>query len=179
MAGHNMIRMTDLASLFREKGFTDAETFIQSGNVIFSDPGGRSVKEITALVEEAISGRFGLTIPALVRDIPDMKKIITKNPFLDEPGFDPTKMAVMFLYGEPDEERLAKLNELSYPPDKFEVISREVFIWCPNGFGRTKLYTNFFEGKLKVNGTARNWNTINTILGIAETKAAKSSGSGK
>ena len=38
----------------------------------------------------------------------------------------------------------------------------------PNGFGRTKIYTNFFEKKMKVTGTARNWKTITTLLELAE-----------
>lgn len=170
MAGHNKIKMTGLAALYKEIGFENSETFIQSGNVIFSDPASRSVNEITTLIEKAISDRLGLDVPALVRDIPEMKEIIALNPFLSEEGFDPAKMAVMFLHKNPDEESLLKMEDVNYPPDKFRITGREIYIWCPNGFGRTKLYTNFFETKMKVIGTARNWNTINAMLELAEKK---------
>jgi uncharacterized protein (DUF1697 family) len=170
MAGHNKIRMTDLTALFGEMGFTDSETFIQSGNVIFTERGNRSVNEITTLIESTIIEKFKIEIPALLRNVKDLNEIISENPYLSEKDFDPAKMAVMFLHDEPAEELLLKIRQVDYPPDKFMIIGREIFIWCPNGFGRTKLYTNFFENRLKVTGTARNWNTINTILGIAERK---------
>jgi uncharacterized protein (DUF1697 family) len=174
MAGHNKIKMTDLVALFDQIGFKNSETFIQSGNVIFNDPGDRSVKKITTLIEEAINEKLALDIPAIVRSIPEMKDIISGNPFLSEIGFDPSKMAVMFLHDEPGIAALSKMKEVDYPPDKFRISGKEIFIWCPNGFGRTKLYTNFFENRMKVTGTARNWNTINTILEIAEKKKNQS-----
>jgi len=176
MAGHNKIKMTDLAALFKDKGFRNAETFIQSGNVVFTDPGERSVNEITTLVESSILERFGLDVPALVRSIPDLKKIISANPFISVTDFDPARMAVMFLHEEPSENGLEKIKDVDYPPDKFMIIGREIYIWCPNGFGRTKLYTNFFEGRMKVIGTARNWNTVNTILELAEMKSSNKTG---
>lgn len=170
MAGHNKMKMTNLATLFKDEGFRNAETFIQSGNVVFSDPGERPVNEITTLIEKSILKRFGFDIPALVRNIPDLRKIISLNPFLSIPDFDPARMAVMFLHDLPSEKGLEIMKDVDYPPDKFSIKGREIFIWCPNGFGRTKLYTNFFEGRMKVIGTARNWNTINTILEIALNK---------
>ncbi len=168
MAGHNKIKMTDLNAIFFEEGFGNATTFIQSGNVIFKDPDDRSDIEITERIERAVHKRLGLDIPALVRNIPELKLILKANPFLAEPGFDPARMAVMFLYDEPSGEALAKMNDVDYPPDKFSINGKEIYIWCPNGFGRTKLYTNFFENRMKVIGTARNWNTVNTILEMAE-----------
>ena len=77
-------------------------------------------------------------------------------------------MAVIFLHEEVTEEQIQKVINIDYPPDKFKISGREIFIYCPNGFGRTKLYTNFFEKKMGVTGTARNWKTITTILQIAE-----------
>ncbi len=70
----------------------------------------------------------------------------------------------------PSEDQMSGIKGVDYPPDKFKIIGKEIYIYCPNGFGRTKLYTNFFENKMRIVGTARNWNTINTIQGIAEKK---------
>ena len=99
-----------------------------------------------------------------------MKKIISANPFLEEPGFDPSKMAVLFLELKPSDAQVLKVAGIDYPPDKFHINSREIYIYCPNGFGKTKLYTNFFEAKMKVTGTARNWRTVNKLLEMAEKK---------
>lgn len=43
-----------------------------------------------------------------------------------------------------------------------------------NGFGKSKIYTGFFENKMKVTGTGRNWNTINSLLAIAEKTKVRS-----
>ncbi len=170
ITGHNKIRMADLTGMFKESGFNDAETYIQSGNVVFTVDGGIAGIELVPGIESAIRLKFGFEIAAMIRTPDEIRKIITVNPFLKETNFDPSKSAVIFLYEKPVKEQLEKVRSINYPPDKFEIIGKEIFIYCPNGFGRTKLYTNFFENKMKIAGTARNWNTINTILGMAERK---------
>ncbi len=173
MAGHNKINMTRLSELFERIGLRQSETYIQSGNVIFNNINNLKKDDVASLIENAIKDTFGLTVPAMIRNIDEIKKIISKNPFLNEKEFDPAKMAVMFLRFEPGEDQLLKVRDVNYPPDKFSILGKEIFVYCPNGFGRTRLYTNFFENKMKVIGTARNWNTINTILELAEQKQSK------
>ena len=170
MVGHNKIKMTDLVSLMKKTGFKDAETFIQSGNVIFSNPLGLTEEEITYKIEGAINKKYGYNVTAVVRSEKEIRDVIALNPFLSENNFDPAKMAVLFLTERPSPDQIFKVAKVDYPPDKFRISGPEVFIYCPNGFGRTKLYTNFFENKMKVVGTARNWNTINKILEIAVKK---------
>jgi uncharacterized protein (DUF1697 family) len=170
MAGHNKIKMTDLSALYKKLGFKDAETFIQSGNLIFTNIENEPVKEMTSKIEKAINQKFKYNIPVLIRTEEEMRKIVATNPFLNEKNFDPSKMAVIFLYEEPLTDQIDRVKNIDYPPDKFKIIGREIFIYCPNGFGKTKIYTGFFENKMKVVGTGRNWNTINTLLKIAENR---------
>jgi uncharacterized protein (DUF1697 family) len=167
MTGHNSIKMTDLAALYNNLGFIDAETFIQSGNVIFSSTKDKGVSDIALEIETAIHFNFGFDVPVMIRTVPEMNGIISSNPYLTEPGFDPAKMAVIFLHDKITEKQIQKVADVNYPPDKFKIIGNEIFTFCPNGFGRTKLYTNFFENKMKVTGTARNWKTITTLLEMA------------
>jgi uncharacterized protein (DUF1697 family) len=169
MTGHNKIKMTDLEDLFRNEGFREVETYIQSGNVVFYSPD-HEVNEIAPAIESAISRKMSYEIPAIVRTPRELSSIIAANPFQTEENFDPSRMAVIFLYDYPSESQLAKVRNIDYPPDKFIIAGREIYIYCPNGFGRTKLYTNFFENKMKVVGTARNWKTINKLLEIAYRK---------
>jgi uncharacterized protein (DUF1697 family) len=74
----------------------------------------------------------------------------------------------MFIHEKLTESQVQKVADVDYPPDKFKIAGNEIFTYCPNGFGRTKLYTNFFEKKMKLSGTARNWKTITTIMELAE-----------
>jgi uncharacterized protein (DUF1697 family) len=170
MAGHNKIKMTDLSTLYKKLGFKDAETFIQSGNVIFSNPGNLPVPEIAAKIEKAILKKFGYSIPAITRTPKDLCEIISLNPFMDEKNYNPERVAVIFLYDKPSEAQVVKVKDVNYPPDKFKISGKEIYIYCPNGFGKSKIYTGFFENKMKIIGTGRNWNTINTLLEIAERK---------
>ena len=145
MTGHNSIKMADLLSLYITLGFDDAEIYIQSGNVIFRCADEIPADNVSSKIEKAILERFNYKIPVMIRTIEEMREIMLNNPFLSETNFDPSKMAVIFLYDELLKAQIQKVSDIDYPPDKFKIIGREIFIYCPNGFGRTKLYTNFFE----------------------------------
>ena len=168
MAGHNLIKMTELAKLFIDLGFGDAKTYIQSGNVIFTNDREESASSLSENLEKAILKKFNLPIYVMTRKKTDLWNLGACNPYLIEPDFDPSKMAVIFLHETPLDSQIQKVSEVNFPPDKFKIIGDEIFIYCPNGFARTKLYTGFFERKMNVIGTARNWKTITTILNLTE-----------
>lgn len=168
MTGHNSIKMTDLATLYSEHGFIRPETFIQSGNVIFSIEKDLPAPEIVRMIETVIHETFGYDVPVMLRTVSQLRNLLSSNPFLSEINFDPAKMAVIFLHDDLTDSQIQKVADIDYPPDKFRIIGNEIYTFCPNGFGKTKLYTNFFENKMKVKGTARNWKTITTLLNLAE-----------
>jgi uncharacterized protein (DUF1697 family) len=168
MAGHNSIKMADLLTLYRDLGYADSETYIQSGNVIFNAVEKSNPSAIASGIEKAILKRFSFEIPVSLRTAKELSGLQSINPYITEQHFDPAKMAVIFLTEKPSEEQIQKVIDINYPPDRFIIIDREIFIYCPNGFGTTKLYTNFFEKKMGVTGTARNWKTITTILNLVE-----------
>jgi uncharacterized protein (DUF1697 family) len=168
MTGHNSIRMNDLTALYNNLGFLDSKTYIQSGNVIFSCNKNSSPEAIALSIEKAILEKFSYTVPVMLRTITELKGIMESNPFVAEENFDPAKSAVIFLYDKVTEFQIQKVAGVNYPPDKFQIIGNEIYTFCPDGFGKTKLYTNFFENKMKVTGTARNWKTITAILNLAE-----------
>jgi len=171
MTGHNSIKMTELSEMYRDIGFIDVETYIASGNVIFGNDDELKIPELSLKIEKMIFEKFSYNIPVLIRTPEELRGVIYSNPFREEKNLDLAKMAVIFLYKKTSEAEIQRIADIDYPPDKFKVIGSEIFIYCPNGFGRTKLYTNFFEKKMGVIGTARNWKTINTLLSIAERKS--------
>jgi uncharacterized protein (DUF1697 family) len=168
MTGHNSLKMKDLSDLFIDLGFSDVETYIQSGNVIFSSPGKLPEREISDLLRKAIFERFGYSVPVILRTIGELKRVLSANQFSSEESFDNTKMAVIFLNEFPSALKIRDLAVINTSPEKYEISGREIFIYCPDGFGRSRLYSNFFDKKLGVVGTGRNWKTINSILEIAE-----------
>ena len=170
MTGHNSVKMTELTDLYKRLGYKDAETYIQSGNVIFSGEVDLPLVDASSKIEKTIFERFTYKIPVMIRTIDEMRNLKLSNPYHKEADIDPSKMAVIFLHEEITDSQIQKVINIDFPPDKFYIIGREIYIYCPNGFGKTKLYTNFFEKKMGVTGTARNWKTINKLLEIAEKK---------
>jgi len=167
MTGHNSIKMIDLVALYRKLGFGDAETYIQSGNVVFNIPENQSLQLLPAVIEGAILKKFNYKIPVIIRTLNELKETLSVNLFKDEENFNEDKLSVIFLNEFPQQSQIEKVKSVDYPPDKFKIVGREVFIYCPNGFGKTKLYTSFFEKKMTLTGTARNWNTVNKIFELA------------
>jgi uncharacterized protein (DUF1697 family) len=168
MTGHNSMKMTDLADLYRKLGHKNITTYIQSGNVIFDCEKELPEPVLSAEIEDLILKKFSYKIPVMIRTVEEMRHLIMLNPFLPEARLNPEKMAVIFLHEEATISQINNVIDIEYPPDKFQIIGREIYIFCPNGFGKTKLYTNFFENKMGVTGTARNWKTITKLLEIAE-----------
>lgn len=168
MTGHNSIKMTDLAALYSDLGLIGPETFIQSGNVIFSTEKETNTSETALAIETKICHNFGYDVPVMIRTLPELRNIVASNPFLGEINFDPSRMAVIFLHDTITDVHIQRVADVNYPPDKFKIIGNEIYTFCPNGFGKTRLYTNFFENKMKVKGTARNWKTITTLINLAE-----------
>ena len=82
MAGHNLIKMTELSELFVKLGFHDAKTYIQSGNVIFGNPENESAAVISANIEKAILERFNLNVAVMTRTAGELRDLVSVNPFL-------------------------------------------------------------------------------------------------
>ncbi len=162
----NQIRMADLKSLYESLGFTSVQTYVQSGNVVFScqesDPA-----QITSKIEAAIQHKFGTAIPVLIRRPDDLQRLVDANPFIHGRSEDLSKLHITFLYDSPSDANIARLVGFKYPTDEYSIREREIYLFCPNGYGRTKLSNTFFEKKLSVQATTRNWNTVTTLLAMA------------
>ena len=76
ITGHNSINMTDLAALYSDHGFIKPETYIQSGNVIFSIETELPVAEISYTIELAIHDTFGYDIPVIIRTVSEMRNLL-------------------------------------------------------------------------------------------------------
>lgn len=166
VSGKNKIPMVELKALFEGLKFKNVTTYIQSGNVIFS-ASGSNPRDLSKKIEQGILKKFGLNVPVITRTIEEIQSAIDKNPFLKNKNIELDKLHVTFLEDSPTGENLKKVLEYNYEPDKFMIVDKEVYLHCPNGYGNTKLANTFFENKLKVRATTRNWRTTNELLKIA------------
>ena len=165
VSGQKQIRMTDLKDLYQSLGFTHAESYLQSGNLVFtSDEEDRSI--IAEAIEAAIARTLGYEVIVIMRDADDFRRIVQSNPFLTTRNEDPSYLHVTFLTEPPSPAALSTLVVPGDAPDEFHVVGQEVYLFCPNGYGRTKLSNQFFERKLNVAATTRNWKTVTALYNM-------------
>jgi uncharacterized protein (DUF1697 family) len=170
VSGHKKIQMSELKAIFEELHFRDVLTYIQSGNVIFQTEVSLTVEDMVKRIEDAIEAKFGFSVPVIVRSKDEMEKTLPSNPFLQQPGTEIDKLHVTFLETNPQSTLLTTISNLDSSPDKFSIIDREVYLYCPGGYGNTKLSNTFFEQKLKVRATTRNWKTVSKLVELASGK---------
>lgn len=166
VSGQKMIKMADLKKLYAELGFMEIQSYIQSGNVIFqyepSEP-----HELEQKITAGIRTAYSFEVPVMVLEIEELQSVLANNPYIADPSKDDNFMHVTFLSALPDTVALTKLNEIHYPGEEFLVLDRAIYLYCPNGYGRTKFNNSFFEKKLKLAATTRNWKTAKELLIIA------------
>jgi uncharacterized protein (DUF1697 family) len=163
VSGKNKIKMGELKALFETMGFLHVQTYLQSGNVLFQSQN-ESNKTLERMIETKILQNMGLTVAVIIRSKVEIKHTIENNPFLiSTPNVAIDKLFVTFLSDEPDEKGLSKLKDIQSGLDTFIHVGKEIYVFCSEGYGRTKLANNFFEAKLKIKATSRNWRTVNEL----------------
>ncbi|MCW3081874.1 DUF1697 domain-containing protein [Segetibacter sp.] len=169
VGGHHKIEMAGLKAMFEKLGFETVTTYIQSGNVIFNAAPKASSVDLSNTIRRAIVETYGFEVPVIIRTLTELEKAITANPFLNEADVDEEKLHLTFLADVADKDKIDKISHLNFAPDRFIIIEKEIYLYCPLGYGITKLSNNFFENKLKLTATTRNWRTVNKLLDLANT----------
>lgn len=158
--GKNIIKMDDLKSLFQSIGLSSIRTYLQSGNIIFqyldSDK-----KTIEKLIHEAIFSQWGMSIPVFVYDSIDWQGIVANNPFTVDESKDSSFFHCTLFQPLLD----INLEPLTWDRKKadneaWEISHHVIYLYCPQGYGQTKLNNNFFEKQMKTDATTRNWKTM-------------------
>lgn len=166
VGGKRKILMSELKGMFEKLGYLRVSTYIQSGNVIFDT---REVEDCHALadgIENEILKRFGHDVPVIVRTVGELEQAISRNPFLkDQP--DIKSLFLTFLQDVPSPQKREEVEKYSFPPDDFRITGKEVFGFCPGKYSDSKLTNAFFENKLGIRATTRNWKTVTKLFELA------------
>lgn len=163
VSGQKKILMKDLAELYVELGMESIITYIQSGNVVFQSKL-KTASSVSSLIEKGIKDKFGFDVNVTVLEKKELQSIIERNPFLKAKGIDETKLHATILSSIPDKENLNKIAAVDGGKDKLVIAGKTAYLFCPNGYGRTKYTNTVLESKLKVKATTRNWKTINALM---------------
>lgn len=159
VSGQKIIKMDVLKKQMEELNFKNVSTYIQSGNIIFeTETSDKSV--IAKQISGKIKQEYGFEVPVIVKNQADLAFALQNNPFIIKRNEHIDILHVTFLSGIPVPDHLRSIESVDYKPDEFFADRDIVYVCCPNGYGRTKLNNNFFESKLKLQATTRNWKTI-------------------
>jgi uncharacterized protein (DUF1697 family) len=171
VGGHNKIKMDVLRALYESLGLRNVRSHLQSGNVIFESEHSDRFR-LAAQIENSIEKVFGFRPKIIFRTCAELKEVIGKNPFSDSQDRDPSRLHVMFLLSDPGNEAKESLQRVNTAPEELHMIGQEIYLYYLNGMGRSKLTSTLIEKKLKIYGTARNWNTVTKLLEVAEAISA-------
>lgn len=169
---HNRIKMDALRALYESLKFEDPRSYVQSGNIIFRTKE-KNGPPLAKKIQGAIQKNFGCCPEVILRTSDEMRKAIAANPFPERAKQEPGKVLVTFLAAEPPGEAKANLAKFKDFPEELHLKGRELFIYFPNGAGKSKLPWSSVDKLLKVTGTARNWNSVQAMLAIAEEMEGK------
>ena len=161
VGGHKKILMADLRALLESKGLINVQTYIQSGNVVFNSF--VKASECEELISKAIQKKYGWEVPVLVRTPNEIKNIMNNCPFSEEKK---QKSYFTLLSEAPDQDLIEETQSMSYPNEEFIITYSCIYFYSEN-YGKTKFNNNFFERKLKVRTTARNYRTMMKLVSLS------------
>jgi uncharacterized protein (DUF1697 family) len=174
VGGSGLIKMDALRELYESVGLADVRSLLQSGNVVFRS----SLTDRRALVKriaQEIERRFDLRVGVILRTLAEVASIVDRGPMLS-PRADKSKLLVMFLSAVPAaaaQDALMKWHKSKQLNELLEIRGPEIYIYYPDGVGRSKLTGAVIENKLDTAGTARNWNTLTKLVEVGRELESK------
>jgi uncharacterized protein (DUF1697 family) len=158
------IAMATLGEIVESLGHRDVETYLQSGNVVFT-PVTDATGELARSLEQAIADATGLDVAVLLRTGPELARVVDVNPYRVD---DPTRVVVAFLGDEIETAQLGLGDLGEYLPDELTQLGRELYISVPNGQGRSKLMEVLTKRRQPTTLTVRNWRTVAALAEMAK-----------
>lgn len=165
---HNRIKMDDLRALYKSLKFEDPRTYVQSGNILFRTKE-KPTAELAKRIQAAIARKCGCNPDVILRTTDELRNVVKANPFAKRSDIVPGKLLVSFLAAQPTPEAQSTIDKLNQShKEELHLKGRELYIYFPDGAGKSKLPWSSLEKLFKVTGTARNWNSVTKMLEMAE-----------
>lgn len=156
------VKMEHLRSLFESMGFTDVETYINSGNVIFSSDNDDS-RILAQEIEQQLQANLGFDVPTFIRSAPELSVIASYQAFSASELQTAIALNVAFLAEPITADSIKILNTLKTSVDDFHANDREIYWLCKIKQSDSKFSNAILEKKLKLKSTIRTINTLEKI----------------
>ncbi|GCB45131.1 DUF1697 domain-containing protein [Streptomyces sp. NL15-2K] len=168
VGGSKKVPMAELRALLAGLGHTGVRTYLQSGQAVFTGDHGDE-ESLAAELTQAIEKRFGFTVDVIVRDHAYLKAVAEACPF-PAAELEAKQLHVTYFSAPVDAERFAEIDRAAYLPEEFRLGDRALYLYAPNGLGRSKLAEHLSKPRLNkgVIATSRNWNTVLKLVELTE-----------
>jgi uncharacterized protein (DUF1697 family) len=159
VGGHRPLAMKRLREIVESLGYTEARTYLQSGNVVF-EARAEDPRDHARTLQAALRDKQGLDVPVVALTARDLRRVVSSNPFLDRKDIQEGHLHVAIPAGSLPRSGLGKDPIPAGPGEEAVVASGAVYLLCPGGYGQTKLTNAVLERRLGLPVTVRNWRTI-------------------
>ena len=157
--GGHIVAMEKLRDLFTKLGFEDVETFIASGNVIFTTPS-KNTRALQRKIEGHLQKSLGYEVRTFIRSDAEVATIARYKPFKGVTASSATPLNVAFVDVPPEANATRSLMALRNEIDDFHVSGREVYWLRKKNPGDSRFSYAAFEKIIKGKATFRNVNTV-------------------
>ena len=165
VSGANIVKMADFRAFLADLGFERVETYIQSGNAVFSSSD--SAEQAGRRVADAFPARFGFLPKMMLIPAGEFASAVEGNPFSD-PHIDPARLHLGFMAEEPAEAAAALLALKPSGSAEYRIKGRVFYLTTPDGIGNSQ-FASLIEKTLKVPVTFRNWRTVLALAKLPST----------
>ncbi|GAB2826032.1 DUF1697 domain-containing protein [Actinocorallia aurea] len=156
--------MAELRTLMEGLGHGDVRTYLQSGQAVFTAEDGD--EDVLALgIARVLEEHFGRTFDVIVRDHAYLSAIAEACPF-PAAELEGRQLHVTFFATDPEPERFADIDRAAYLPEDFRLGDRALYLYAPDGLGRSDLAGRLYRPALLkgLTSTTRNWNTVTKLI---------------
>jgi len=157
VGGKNKLPMALLRDALEKTPFYGVTTYIQSGNIIFNTD--IELIQCEQIFAALLKSEFDLDIPVIVKEQSVFKEVLKGNPFKTRTIENSKFMSFGFFKETPSLDKVNEITRFSNDVETFEIVGDIIYFYCGVGFGKTKMTNVFFEKKLDVVSTMRNYNT--------------------
>jgi uncharacterized protein (DUF1697 family) len=161
--GGHVVTMAELRRHFVSLGLTDAETFIASGNVLFT-AGTRTIAALERKIEARLERALGYEVKTFIRTDAEVAAVSAHRAFPAARVARAGAYSVGFLREPLENSGVKALMGLKTDIDDFRVRGRELYWICKKGQGESEVSNMVVERTLKVSTTLRGLKTIAKLV---------------
>lgn len=168
VGGSRKVPMAELRTLLEGLGHEGVRTHLQSGQAVFASGHGDE-ESLAAELAAAVERHFGFAVDVIVRDHAYLKGIVEACPF-PAAELEPKQLHVTYFSAPVTPERFTEVDRAAYLPEDFRLGDRALYLYAPDGLGRSKLAEHLAKPRVNkgVVATSRNWNTVRKLAELTE-----------